>query len=403
MATTKVSGELVDLNEATSESGLKIPTGTNNNRPATDVAGMIRNNTNETSEGSASCEEYYNGAAWKKINNLVLPPAAFGYKTVLYTGTGSAQSITGVGFKPDWVWIKGRTNTASHQLFDTTRGATYQISSDTTGAQTQNTQMLTSFDTDGFSLGNQSSVNGSGVNYVAWCWKANAGTTSSNTDGAITSTVQASEDFSIVKWTGDGNASSTVGHGLNSTPEIIILKDLSNTRDWQVYSSGGGSTYKFGGNLNLGSAFNTSAGTNGAFNDPSSTVINFSNGSSSIDNLNANGADIIAYCFASVTGKIATGSYTGDGNSNGPTITTGFQPDFLLVKRFDTGDTWRILDSARSTSNPRNDYLDPDSAQAEASSVFSNVDFNSDNFQLKTLGSNYNNNGGLYMYLAFKE
>ena len=405
MATTKIIPGVLDLNEATSESGLKIPTGTNNNRPATDVAGMIRNNTNETSEGSASCEEYYSGSAWKKINNVTPPPPAFGFKNILYSGNSSTQAITGVGFKPDWVWIKERGPSAeNHNLYDSSRGVRNFIVSNSTAANVfGSAQRLNAFDSDGFTLGSDNEINDSGSTYVAWCWKANGGTTESNTNGTITSTVQASEGFSIVKWTGDGNASSTVGHGLNSTPEIIILKDLSNTRDWQVYSSGGGSTYKFGGNLNLGSAFNTSAGTNGAFNDPSSTVINFTNGSSSIDNLNANGADYIAYCFASVTGKIATGSYTGDGNSNGPTITTGFQPDFLLVKRFDTGDTWRILDSARSTSNPRNDYLDPDSTQAEASSVFSNVDFNSDNFQLKTLGSNYNNNGGLYMYLAFKE
>lgn len=396
MSTTKVIPGVLDLNESTSESGLKMPSGTEVNRP-TAAAGQIRNNTNETSEGSASCMEYYKSGAWQKINNVAPPPPAFNYSTVLYTGTGSSNAITGVGFKPDLVIIKNRDATDNWAWFDSTRGANV-LSSDSAVSQTSFTF---TFDTDGFTVPPSSGMtNGNGVSYVAWCMKANGGTTSTNTDGSITSTVQASDGMSIVTWTGDGNASSTVGHGLGATPELIILKDYSNTRDWQVYASGAGSTYKFGGNLNLGSAWNTSAGTNGAFDTPTSTVINFSNGSSSINNLNANGANIVAYCFKSVTGKMATSAYTGDGNSNGPTITTGFEPNFLLVRRVETGDSWRILDSARSTSNPRNDYLDPNSSSAEASSVFSNVDFNSTNFQLKTLGSTYNNNGGLYMYWA---
>ena len=402
MATTKVIAGVLDLNEAASESGLKMPSGTNANRP-TAVAGQIRNNTNETSEGSASCMEYYKSGAWQKINNAAPTLGDFSYKAVTYTGNSSTQSITGVGFKPDLVWCKRRSTTEAHAIYDSTRGGNKQLEANSAGAQATNTapyEGVTSFDADGFTSGDNGGTNRSPETYVAWCFKANGGTTSSNTQGTITSTVQASNGFSIVKWTGDGNASSTVGHGLNSTPELIILKDLSNTRDWQVYSSGAGATYKFGGNLNLGSAWNTSAGTNGAFDDPSSTVINFSNGSSSIDNLNASGAEIIAYCFHSVTGKIATGAYTGDGNATGPTISTGFQPNFLLVRRVETGDSWRILDSVRSTSNPRNDYLDPNSTAAEASSVFSNVDFNSTDFQLKTLGSTYNNAGGLYMYLA---
>ena len=155
MATTKVSGELVDLNESTSESGLKIPTGTNNNRPATDVAGMIRNNTNEASEGSASCEEYYSGAAWKKINNVAIPPIV-GFKSVIYTGNGSTQSITGLGFKPDFVWIKERTGTNPHALYDSVRGAGKLVSSNDQSAQSGNSgDLLGSFDADGFQVNRQ--------------------------------------------------------------------------------------------------------------------------------------------------------------------------------------------------------------------------------------------------------
>ena len=120
MATTKVRGELVDLNESTSDSGLKMPTGTNNNRP-TASEGMIRNNTNEASEGSASCEEYYNGTEWKKINNVAIPPIV-GMSTLIYSGNGSTQSLTGLGFKPDLVWIKNRNGTNPNGLWDSTRG-----------------------------------------------------------------------------------------------------------------------------------------------------------------------------------------------------------------------------------------------------------------------------------------
>jgi hypothetical protein len=407
MATTKVSGELVDLNEATSESGLKIPTGTQFNRPATDVAGMIRNNTNETSEGSASCEEYYSGSAWKKINNVTPPPPAFGFKNILYSGNSSTQAITGVGFKPDWVWIKERGPSAeNHNLYDSSRGVRNFIVSNSTAANVfGSAQRLNAFDSDGFTLGSDNEINDSGSTYVAWCWKANGGTTESNTNGTITSTVQASEGFSIVKWTGTG-AQGTIGHGLSSAPELIISKRLDSSNNWNVYQKDLGFSHTSYPNwlyLNVSTAEQSSGSSanHPYYQTPSSTLIYQNTGTS--ESANVNGGEYISYCFASVTGKIVTGKYTGDGNANGPTITIGFQPDWLLVKRLDTGDTWRILDSARSTSNPRNDYLDPDSTQAEASSVFSNVDFNSDNFQLKTLGSNYNNNGGLYMYLAFKE
>ena len=378
MATTKVRGELVDLNESTSESGLKMPSGTELNRP-TAVAGQIRNNTNETSEGSASCMEYYKSGAWQKINNVPPPPAAFSYNAVLYSGDDS---------------------TGRHNIYDTSRGPTKQLIPNNTSASATQPNTVQSFDTDGFTLNNDNNVNKSGINYVAWCMTANGGTTSSNTDGGITSTVQASEGLSIVQWTGTGSTQQTVGHGLGVVPELIITKRTDGTNDWYTWhkdlNSGTNSADYFlklndsaGETLNTGSPPSIWAGI-----EPTSSV--FSVGST-LDN---SGDDFIAYCFVSVTGKIATGAYVGDGNSTGPTISTGFEPNFLLVHRLDTGDGWRILDSVRSTSNPRNDYLDANLTAAEGTSVFSNVDFNSSNFQLMNLGSTYNNAGGRYMYLA---
>jgi hypothetical protein len=169
MATTKVSGELVDLNESTSESGLKMPSGTEVNRP-TPVAGQIRNNTNETSEGSASCMEYYKSGAWQKINNTPSPPAAFSYKAVLYSGDDSTgRAITGVGFKPDFVWIKPRNQVENHNIYDSSRGPQQQLIPNNTSASATQPQTVQSFDADGFTLNADNNVNKSGINYVAWC------------------------------------------------------------------------------------------------------------------------------------------------------------------------------------------------------------------------------------------
>ena len=221
MATTKVSGELVDLNESTSESGLKMPSGTEANRP-TPVAGQIRNNTNETSAGSASCMEYYKSGAWQKINNVPLPPE---FGIALYNGNSSTNNITGLGFAPDWVWIKERgPSSEQSNLYDTSRGVQKFIVSNSTAAEvTGSSNRLNAFGSDGFTVGSDNEINDSGSTYVAWCWKANGGTTVSNGDGTITSTVQANTGagFSIVTYTGDG-ANGTVGHGLGVAPEIVI-------------------------------------------------------------------------------------------------------------------------------------------------------------------------------------
>ena len=170
MAITKEIPGVLDLNEAASESGLKIPSGTELNRP-TAVAGQIRNNTNETSQGSASCEEYYNGTEWKKINNVSVPPVATeNFNTVLYSGNSSTQAITGVGFKPDWVWIKERGPLAeNHNLYDSSRGALKFIGTNSSNAQNQGPNRLQSFDSDGFTLGSDNEINDSGSTYVAWC------------------------------------------------------------------------------------------------------------------------------------------------------------------------------------------------------------------------------------------
>ena len=380
MATTKVSGELVDLNEATSESGLKIPTGTNNNRPATDVAGMVRNNTNETSEASASCEEYYNGAAWKKINNVAFPPP-LAFKTVIYNGNGSTQSITGVGFKPDFVWIKPRSFTDNHVLSDSSRGVNKSIASNTNSAE-QTTLGVTSFDADGFSLPNWGNVNQNGATFVAWCWKANGGTTSSNTDGSTTSTVQAYPEagFSIVKYTGTG-ANASVGHGLGVAPKFLMIKKLNSSSDWTA----GALDWTKYLEPNGTPPFRTSNVWQDAA--PTSSVFTLTTGGDS----NGNGNEYIAYLFSDIDNVSKVGSYTGNGGTQ--SITVGFQPDWLVFKSTNNTEDWYVMDSVRGVNN----VLYWNSAGAEGTSA--GVSFTSTGFELT---SSFNASARDYLYLAFK-
>ena len=313
-------------------------------------------------------------------------PDSFANK--LYTGTGSTQSITGLGFSPSFAWIKGRTNTASHQLFDTLRGATYQISSDSNGAQTQNTQMLTSFDTDGFSLGNQSSVNGSGVNYVAWNWKANPVPTI-NTDGNTQAMVSANAaaGFSIMTYSGTGSV-QTIGHGLSASPEFIIIKRTSNSQNWNVGTDGIGWTKYLELNQTGVAAIETTVWNNTA---PSSTVITLGGS----NNTNANGEDYVMYAFHSIAGFSKMGSYSGTGSSN-PITGLGFSPNWVMIKSSTSIENWAIFDTSRGEN-----VLYANSSDAE--SAFSPFTFDSDGFTVPAASGMTNGSGQTYIYMAFKE
>ena len=388
MATTKIIPDVLDLNEATSESGLKIPTGANANRPATDVAGMIRNNTNEASEGSASCEEYYNGAAWKKINNVAFPPP-LAFKTVIYNGNSGTQAITGLGFKPDWVWIKCRSTAHSHMLADSTRGVTKYIMSNESTAELTRTDQIQSFDTDGFTLAGNGDVNGSGKTYVAWCWKANGGTTSSNTDGSTTSTVQAYPEagFSIVKYTGTG-ANASVGHGLGVAPKFLMIKKLNSSSDWTA----GALDWTKYLEPNGSPPFRTSNVWQDAA--PTSSVFTLTTGGDS----NGNGNEYIAYCFADADNVSKIGSYTGNGSTTGPIVTVGFQANWILIKRTDSTEDWKIIDSVRGFANS----LEMNEGIAEEVGNNSNFTITSTGFQIGDTNGDYNANGGNYLFIALK-
>ena len=383
MATTKIIPGVLDLNEATSESGLKIPSGTEFNRPATDVAGMIRNNTNEASEGSASCEEYYSGAAWKKINNVALPVY---FKTIAFTGNGGTQSVTGFGFKPDFLWIKSTSgNTYSHVLTDSSRGVNRQVYSNDTGAQTTFVSNVTSFDADGFSVGSATDSNASGANYLAYGWKANGGTTSSNTDGSITSTVQANTNlgFSIVSYTGTGSA-GTVGHGLSAKCDMVIIKTLDSINNWIVQLP------QLGDNARM-LLDNTSAKSDDSTTAQAGNATVFGIGA---DNSVAKSGDsFIAYCFTSISGFSKIGSYTGTGSSNSITG-LGFQPSWVMIKCTTAAEDWAIFSSALA-----NNYVVANTGATAQAFTFP---FDSDGFTVPASSGMTNGSGQTYIYLAFK-
>ena len=388
MATTKVSGELVDFNESTSESGLKMPSGTEVNRP-TPVAGQIRNNTNESSGGSASCMEYYKSGAWQKINNVVIPPD---FGIALYDGNSSTNNITGLGFAPDWVWIKERgPSVEQSNIYDSTRGVQKFIVSNTNAAEvTGSSNRLNAFGSDGFTVGSDNEINDSGSTYVAWCWKANGGTTVSNGDGTITSTVQANTGagFSIVTYTGDG-ANGTVGHGLGVAPEIVIVKRLNSTGNWSVNGSVAGLTY--GTNkLMVNSTNAISADTNEVTSANSTTFTAGTSGS-----VGTAGGDYVAYCFKSITGYSKIASYSGTGSSNSITG-LGFQPQYVMIKSTTSSEDWAIFDASRGA----NLFLTANTTSADQS--FSGFSFDTDGFTVPGTSGMTNGSGQTYFYMAFK-
>ena len=310
------------------------------------------------------------------------------FNTVLYTGNNSNKSITGVGFAPDLVWIKNRTNANSHNLIDSVRGATKVIFSNATNAESTRSDSLTSFDSDGFSLGNYVGVNGN-HNYVAWCWKA-GGAAVSNTDGDITSQVSANvaNGFSIVKYTGNGSGSEqTVGHGLGVKPEMVIIKDLDNVRDWFVY------TDIIDGSMDVLYLNKTDAKANSSRTSPTSSVYKIA-GTTTLNKSNQN---FISYCFHSVAGVSKVGSFVGTGAA-GKKITLDFEPSWIITKRTSTaGAGWAIIDNKRSTASIKRDYLYANTNGAEATSG-SGITFNTDGFTFS--GASFNTSGDTHIYYA---
>jgi len=335
--------------------------------------------------------------------NLPTPTILQGNKymdATLYTGNGSTQSITNTaGFKPDLVWVKSRSAATDHKLTDSVRGVTKALISDTTGAETTDTNGLTAFNSNGWSLGTDTNYNNNTATYVGWQWQAGQGSTSSNTSGSITSTVSVNTTagFSVVTYTGTG-ANATVGHGLGVAPSMIFFKQRSGgtARAWQVYHVSMGN----GGGMYLNQT-NAYTADSTAFNNTSPTSSVFSLGSSVYPNQSA--SPIVAYCWAAIPGFSAFGSYTANASTDGPFIYCGFRPKYILIKGSVAGNNWVVLDTSRSPYNVANLYLLPNSTNVEGSGG-DLIDIVSNGFKIRDSGSDVNySSGATYIYAAFAE
>ena len=344
---------------------------------------------------------------------FAVPDGRVAMAATTYTGTNAtlavSNAVNSVGMQPDLVWLKSRSIGASnHALYDTNRGARVMLQSNTTIADFTDSAGvgMTAFNANGFSLGTDTaaascSVNGNGVTFIGWQWKA-GGTAVSNTAGTITSSVSANTTagFSVVTYTGNGIAGATIGHGLGAVPSLIIVKNRSNAAmNWLVYSSTQGAN-KYG-YLNLGNPWATDVT---GFNNVTPTIAVFSVGTAT----ETNGAAQVAYCWAPVAGYSAFGSYTGNGSADGPFIYTGFRPRYFLTKRTDlAGTRWIVMDTSRNLTNVADLTLAPNAANAELNnSPYWLLDFLSNGFKIRGYqsgDSEWNVPGANFIYAAFAE
>jgi len=321
-------------------------------------------------------------------------PSAY-FHTQLYTGTGSELSVTNNAnagdFKPDWIWIKQRNASTDHGMFDSTRGVTKNLKTNKTDTESTEVQSVKTFNTDGFTLGTSGDYNGSSDTHVAWQWKANGGTTSTDTNGAVDSTVQANTTagFSIVTWTSAG--STNVGHGLGVAPNLIIIKARNAAENWLVGSDEIVWTKRIRLNTTDASANSSAFGQ-----APTSSIFYCSPANASYN--------YVAYCFAEKQGYSKFGSYTGNGNADGTFVYTGFKPAWIMTKRTDANnEAWNIQDNKRSPFNVQDNFIQTDS-DAEGSAGGTGIwDALSNGFKLRQNLSSTNNSGSNYIYMAFAE
>jgi len=327
------------------------------------------------------------------------------FQTKKYTGTGSSNSITLDGsenMQPDWVWIK-RLTAADHKLTDSVRGVTKVIESNNTAEESTDSNGLTAFNSDGFTVGSSASFNSNTVGFVSWNWKA--GTSFSN-DASSTSigsldssgSVNETAGFSIVTYVGNGSSGATIKHGLSTVPTFMMIRVYDAAAGFQVYSKALGNT-KFAGYLNATDAAGTSAGP---WNNttPTSSVFTVGNGG----NTNNNGGTHIAYIFSERQGFSKQGVYTGNGNANGAFVYTGFKPAWVMIKSTASGEDWFIWDNKRPGFNKSfNPYLQPNTNNAEYDGSGAFAQLLSNGFKINGTSSYLNSSGGTYIYLAFAE
>jgi hypothetical protein len=312
------------------------------------------------------------------------------FNTKLWTGNGSAgHAITGVGHQPDLTWIKVRNQTGDHGLWDSVRGVSKRLQSNENSAETT-TSGVTSFNTDGFTMG--TSYNGSGNPYASWNWKANGSSTTTNNDGATTSYIShnSTGKFSIIKYTGTGSATN-IGHGLGGTPDYFIVKARS-ASDWHVWCN----NFPAQKRIKLNSTGGWSTNTSIFASLPDATKIYFGSGG----DVNGSGVEYICYAWKNVTGFSKAGSYKGNGNADGSFVYTGFKPTFLFYRNVSATENWEMADTQRSPENLDDKLiLYANGTNADVSTT--RFDFLSNGFKARSTNTAVNASGNEYMYLAF--
>tara|TARA_Y100001937_G_scaffold124858_1_gene190410 strand:+ start:65 stop:1147 length:1083 start_codon:yes stop_codon:yes gene_type:complete len=331
------------------------------------------------------------------------------FQPTIYTGNGNnGKVITNYGnsnLQPDWLWGKCRNLTQNHNVFDTSRGLSSRLTADQTAAANSDSTTITAVSSDGFTLGSSNNLNNADDDFVVWQWKANGGTTSSNSSGSITSTVQANTTagFSIVTYTGTGS-NATIGHGLGTAPQTVLIKKYGtggSNRAWIMYMEVLGNTKA----LFLNDSDPEYTLTD-AFNSTSPTSTTFSIGTNG--RCNDSGEAYVAYCFAAKQGFSRFGRYEGNGNASGQFIYTGFKPAFVMIKKTSGAAGWIMLDSQRGSTfsnltahNVLNRFLNSNSNDAETTNQ-TPADFLSNGFKLRNTDGSWNGTGpAQYIYWAF--
>ena len=329
----------------------------------------------------------YKALCTANLPDPAIPLPSANFNTVLYTGNGGTQAVTGVGFAPDLVWIKSRSLAKYNVFTDKLRGVNKELYCPSTAGEYSQSDGLMVFGTDGFTLGADAEYNYNNATQVSWNWKAN-GSGSQNTDGTINSTATSANQtsgFSIVQYTGNGSSNVSVGHGLNAVPDLVIVKSRTSGSFW-VYTTAIDGSFDY-------LALNTTAGkSNSTLTAPTSTLFYQSEANASI-----------AYCFASKPGFSSIGSYTGNGSTDGPMVNCGFRAAWVLIKKAGNGELshWRLSDGVRSPSNVTSVMLSPSTNAAEYSE--SDMDLLSNGFKIRKNDTYANQDGQAFLYMAFAE
>ena len=368
--------------------------------------------TNDGYSGTHWCDAHFNFGqrpfiftppeGYETISSANIEPSTIinprrHFECLTYTGNGSSSHrISGLEFQPDLVWIKCSSHNKWNILVDSIRGQDKNVSSNSTGAEFTETH-IPSFNSDGFTVADIDSgtANENGYSYVAWCWKA-GGAAVTNNNGSVASQVSANQDagFSIVTYNGSNDSTVTFGHGLNSAPEIVLIKRRNNGNGWRVYHHDIG----LGKYLSLSNA-NAQNTSSQDFASVSATTFGVKGG---YDPVSKSGGTYVAYCWHSVPGYSKVGFYYGNGNLDGKFVYTGFKPAFILLKRSsDSTNYWEIRDNKRVTNNPNNARLFPNVSDVQ--SVGEGIDFYNNGFKLRNSGTGSNSSDKAYIYMAFAE